>query len=370
MKSSDYGFISKMRILVAILGIWSSAFALDYQEDMPPFRLPGVDGNIYDSREFKKSELLAVVFLSNHCPTSQIFQHGIISLAKEYRNQGLQVIAISPNDPEAILPDELSYSVLGDTFSEMVLRSKELQYPFPYLYDGKTQEVSKSYGVRVTPHAYLFDKNRKLRYSGRIGDPKNPDRKDRDDLRHAIISLIHGTEPVVVRGLAYGNSIKWIKDRIIVEKARSRFSRESVYLKKSNSRTLQFVRRNISKLPTLIYVWSIKDMNNRQDLLKLASIHKIYRKRGLKFVTICVDGKECFDAAKKVLVETQSSGTNYISTGTEISPVADLRSEEGFLTTPFLGLLTPEAKVYYRSNNKINSLIIKRNIIKIFNLKN
>ena len=72
-----------MRFLTAIMSVWSSAFALDNQEDMPPFQLPGIDGRIYDSTEFKKPELLAIVFLSNHCPTSQIFQHRIIRLAKE-----------------------------------------------------------------------------------------------------------------------------------------------------------------------------------------------------------------------------------------------------------------------------------------------
>ena len=221
--------MNRMRFLLAIMFVWSSAFALDNKEDMPPFRLPGVDGRIYDSTEFEKSELLAIVFLSNHCPTSQIFQHRIIRLTNEYRNKGLAVIAISPNDPEAILPDELSHSVLGDTLPEMALRARELQYPFPYLYDGKTQEVAKAFGVKVTPHAFLFDKKRKLRYSGRIGDPKNPEREDREELRISINSLIQGIEPKVVRGLAFGNSIKWIKDRIIAEKTRERFARESVY---------------------------------------------------------------------------------------------------------------------------------------------
>ena len=361
--------MNRMRFLTAIMCVWSSAFALDNQEDMPPFQLPGVDGRIYDSTEFNKSELLAIVFLSNHCPTSQIFQHRIIRLAKEYRSQGLAVIAISPNDPEAILPDELSHSALGDTLPEMALRAKELQYPFPYLYDGKTQEVAKAYGVRVTPHAFLFDKKRKLRYSGRIGDPKNPEREDREELRIAINSLVQGIEPEVVRGLVFGNSIKWIKDRIIAEKTRERFARESVYLKNANIRTLQFVRRNDSKLPKLIYVWSNKDKNNRQELLQLSAIHKIYRKRGLKLVTICVDGNDFTDVAKKLLSETLSSGTNYICPGTEISPVVDLRAEEGIETTPFLGLLISEAKIFYRSTKGLEPLTIKRHIIEALNLK-
>ena len=350
------------------MGAWSSAFALDNQEDMPPFQLPGIDGLIYDSTEFKKSELLAIVFLSNHCPTSQIFQHSIIPLAKEYRNKGLVVVAISPNDPEAILPDELSHSALGDTLPEMALRAKELQYPFPYLYDGKTQEVAKAYGVRVTPHAFLFDKKRKLRYSGKIGDPKTPEQADRQYLELAVNSLIHGSEPRIVHTPAFGNSIKWIKNRIITEKTMARYARESVYLKKATITNIQFVRKNNAKRPKLIYVWSNQDKNNRQELLQLAAIHKIYRKRGLKLVTICVDGSDFTDVAKKLLIETQSSGTNYICSGAEISPVVDLRAEEGIETTPFLGLLTSEAKIFYRSTKGLEPLTIKRHILEALNL--
>ena len=86
-----------MKLLTVIISVWSSAFALDNQEGMPPFQLLGIDDRIYDSTEFNKSELLAIVFLSNHCRTSQIFQHRIIRLAKEYRDKGLAIVAISPN---------------------------------------------------------------------------------------------------------------------------------------------------------------------------------------------------------------------------------------------------------------------------------
>jgi len=103
-------------------------------------------------------------------------------------------------------------------------------------------------------------------------------------------------------------------------------------------------------------------------LLQLAAIHKIYRKRGLKLVTICVDGNDFTDVAKKLLVETQSSGTNYICSGTEISPVVDLRAEEGIETTPFLGLLTSGAKIFYRSTKGLEPLTIKRHIIEALNL--
>ncbi len=82
-----------------------------------------------------------------------------------------------------------------------------------------------------------------------------------------------------------------------------------------------------------------------------------------------MDGNKFSDVAHKLLNETQSSGTNYICSGTEISPLVDLRAEKGIKTTPFLGLLTPDAKVFYRSTKGLDSLAIKRNIIDVLNLK-
>lgn len=353
-------------LLIAAIAWWSisvACIALEPGAEMPQFRLPGVDGRLHDSNEFKKSNLLAVIFLSNHCPTSQMFQERLIRLAKDYRPHGFTIAAISPNDPEAILPDELAHSALGDTFEEMRIRANELSYPFHYLYDGKTQEAAKAFGVRVTPHAFLFDKTRKLCYTGRVGDPKNPTRTDREDLRLAIEALVQDKIPPVVQGRAFGSSIKWSKNRAIVEKARERFSRETVSLKKASKRTLEFIRENKATWPKLIYVWSIEDKRKRNDLLELSSIHKIYRKRGLEWVTVCIDGEAFQETAQKLLEETQSSGKNFICPGSELAPLADLRAEKGNRITPYLALVEPKGKIAYRSTAGLKPLLLKRHIL-------
>jgi hypothetical protein len=79
-----------------------------------------------------------------------------------------------PNDPKAVRLDELGYTDMSDSFEEMKLRAKHKQYNFPYLYDGETQSVAKAYGPIATPHVFIFDKARKLRYSGRIDDVEKP----------------------------------------------------------------------------------------------------------------------------------------------------------------------------------------------------
>src|SRR5215831_3290938 len=161
----------------------------------PPFSLTGVDGKTYTLASFKNAKLLVIVFTCNHCPTAQAYEERVKQLAKDYSTKGVQLIAIMPNDPQAIRLDELGYTDLGDTYAEMKIRAKQKQFKFPYLYDGKTQSVAKAYGPIATPHVFIFDKERKLRYQGRIDDVEKPTKSPTAfDTRNAIDALLNNKE--------------------------------------------------------------------------------------------------------------------------------------------------------------------------------
>src|SRR5215510_3396377 len=140
----------------------------------PNFSLPGVDGKTYSLASFAKAKILVIVFTCNHCPTAQAYEDRIIKLTSDYKSKGVQLIAIMPNDPMAVRLDELGYTDMGDTYNEMKIRYKQKKFNFPYLYDGKTQSVAKAYGPVATPHVFIFDKNRILRYQGRVDDVEKP----------------------------------------------------------------------------------------------------------------------------------------------------------------------------------------------------
>src|SRR6266571_2017232 len=133
----------------------------------PDFNLPGVDGKSYSLKDFADAKILVIIFTCNHCPTAQAYEQRIIKLNEDYKDKGVALVAISPNDPQAVRLDELGYTDLSDSFEEMKLRAKEGKFTFPYLYDGRTQKTAKAYGVVATPHVYIFDHQRKLRYVGR-----------------------------------------------------------------------------------------------------------------------------------------------------------------------------------------------------------
>src|SRR3954451_976241 len=136
----------------------------------PDFNLPGVDGRNYALKDFASAKILAVVFTCNHCPTAQYYEERIKKLVSDYKKRGVAVVAIMPNDPKSVRLDELGWTDLSDSFAEMKIRAEALHYNFPYLYDGDSESVSHAYGPVATPHAFIFDEQRKLRYVGAIDD--------------------------------------------------------------------------------------------------------------------------------------------------------------------------------------------------------
>src|SRR3954466_10393452 len=132
----------------------------------PDFTLPGVDGRDWSLMDFAEARALVVVFTCTHCPTAQAYEERLKKIVADYQPRGVAVVAISPNDPKSVRLDELGYTDLGDSFADMKTRAANRHFNFPFLYDGETENVSRSYGPVATPHAFLFDAQRRLRYVG------------------------------------------------------------------------------------------------------------------------------------------------------------------------------------------------------------
>ena len=174
-------------------------YKMQLGQPAPDFSLKGVDGKTYSLSSFREKAALLVVFSCNHCPYVQAYEERLIQIAKDFGPRGLGMVAINSND-------EKSYP--EDSFEEMVKRSKALGFNFPYLWDP-SQDVARAYGAVCTPHVLLFDKNRTLRYQGRVDDSKDPKAVKNPELRNAIEALIGGKPVSVALTRAFGCSIKW-----------------------------------------------------------------------------------------------------------------------------------------------------------------
>ena len=175
----------------------------------PNFELPGVDGKVHSLADYASSPVLVIVFACNHCPISQMYETRIAQLAADYHDRGVAVVAIQPNDPKAIRIDELDSSDVSDSLEEMKIRAEYKHLTYPYLYDGETQSATRAYGPQATPHVFVFDQDRRLRYEGRMDDSYRAEMLKTHEARDAIDALLGHREVAVKHTGVFGCSTKW-----------------------------------------------------------------------------------------------------------------------------------------------------------------
>lgn len=167
----------------------------------PNFKnLPGVDNQLCSLSTFANKNVLVLFFSCNHCPYVQAYEDRLMALQKEFKDKGVQFVAINSNDDKNY-PD--------DNFENMIRRAKDRKFNFVYLQDAK-QDVAKAYGATHTPHLFVFNAKRTLSYTGRIDDNwQEPGKVTKTYLRDALTALTSGEEPALSQTFAIGCTIKW-----------------------------------------------------------------------------------------------------------------------------------------------------------------
>ncbi len=176
------------------------AFTLQIGEQAPDFDLPGVDGKNYSLDDFADAKILIVFSSCNHCPYVVGSEDRMIKLHADYELKGVAMIAINSNEIE---------NHPTDSFDHMIVRAREKGFTFPYVRD-ESQEVALAYGALRTPHYFVFDEKRKLRYTGRMDDnPRQPGRETTHELRDALDALLEGEDLHVATTNPIGCNVKW-----------------------------------------------------------------------------------------------------------------------------------------------------------------
>ena len=177
------------------------------ESTMPPlgtpihdFSLEGVDSKTHSLRNYSEKEIIVIIFMCNHCPYVKAVLQRIIELQNEFIDRGVQFIGINPNDATRY-PD--------DSLENMKVIAKENNFSFPYLIDP-SQEVAKSYDAVCTPDLYVYGKNRKLVYRGRIDDNwEDSEKVTQQDLKLALKNILSGEVITNKQIPSMGCSIKW-----------------------------------------------------------------------------------------------------------------------------------------------------------------
>lgn len=328
----------------------------------PDFKLPGVDGKDYTLQNFAAARLLLVVFTCNHCPTAQAYEMRIAQLHTDYSEKGVALVAISPNDPQAVRLDELGYTDVGDSFEDMQLRAKHREFKFPYLYDGDTQKASRAYGVVATPQVFLFDSERKLRYVGRIDDAEVKTVTSHD-ARNALDALLAGKPVPVATTRTFGCSTKWSDKREDARQSLEKWDQEPVELKPLDEAGVTKLVKNDTDKLLVINVWATWCGPCVTELPEFVTMNRMYRRRDFELVTISIDESEQKGAALKLLRAKHVAATNYISTVSSRDRFADLLDKEWTGPMPYTLLVAPGGKIIYRMSNQIEPLEVRRAIV-------
>jgi peroxiredoxin len=340
----------------------AEVLTLDIGASAPDFNLPGVDGKQYTLKDFASAKILVVVFTCNHCPTAQAYEGRIKKLADDYRDKGVELVAINPNNPNALLLDELRYSDLSDSFEEMKLRAKEQDFEFPYLYDGDTQTTAHAYGCVATPHVFIFDADRKLRYEGRIDD-SDVKTVHHTDAKNAIEALLAGKPVPVERTHVFGCSTKWIDKSAKAKAAIEQWDKEPVTLEGIDAEGVKKLAANDSKNLRLINVWATWCGPCVQEMPELLTINRMYRERGLKTTIISADDAGKKDQVLAYLTEHHLAFENRIWSSDDKDALVNSLDKQWEGPIPFTLLVAPGGQVLYRQTGAFDALELKRAIV-------
>ncbi|MFW6171332.1 MAG: redoxin domain-containing protein [Planctomycetota bacterium] len=328
----------------------------------PDFELPGVDGKTHSLADFADAKVLVVIFTCNHCPTAQAYEDRIIQLHADYKDRGMALVAISPNDPQAVRLDELGYSDVNDSLEDMKVRARDKDFKFPYLYDGETQETSTAYGVLATPHVFIFDAERKLRYVGGFDNADVGPVKSHDT-RNAVAALLKNEPVPREKTRVFGCSTKWSDKRKSTAESLKKWNAEPVSLNTIDEAGVRELVKNDTKKYRLINVWATWCVPCVEELAELVTINRMYRRRPFEAITISLDGPENRDQALEVLEDKHVSCTNYLFNSTDRDSLADALDKKWRGPVPYTLLIAPGGKVVYRKESAFDPLTLKQVIV-------
>lgn len=257
----------------------------------PDFDLPGIDGRNWKLQDFAGPDILMVLFTSNHCPTSHGVEGRLKKLRADLRGQSFGLVAINPNHPEGLRLDELGYGEFGDSFEEMKPYAAKQGWDFPYLYDGDKQAAARAYGCLATPHVFIFDRERKLRYAGRFDDSRYADESTvkSPDARHAIEDLLAGRPVRKPLTKPHGCSTKWREKKAANVAAEAAWKSLPVTLAPLDAKGLAELRANPTNNYRLFNVWATWCAPCVEEFPLLVSLARQFDMRDFELITISVD---------------------------------------------------------------------------------
>lgn len=337
-----------------ILGLGSPA---------PDFALPGVDGKVHRLSDYAASPILVVIFTCNHCPIAQMYEQRIEQFYENYSKKGVAVVAIQGNDPKAIRIDELDSSDVSDTLDDMKIRVGYKRLHYPYLYAGDTLSVTSAYGPQATPHVFIFDRTRHLRYQGRFDNSYRIEMVKTRDAQNAVDALLAGRDVPVTHTGVFGCSTKWPEKSLQREEAERKIESAPVHLENVDAAGLKRLRANPGGQVTLIDFWATWCGSCVAEFADLQETYRMYSGRDLNMVTVSVNMPDEEPSVLRFLQKKHATSRNLLFASDETEKLQSAFDPTWQSAVPYTVVLGPDGKVIYKTVGSADLLEMRRKIL-------
>jgi len=328
----------------------------------PDFKLPGIDGRDHTLAEYK-DPILVVMFICNHCPTSQLYEGRMKKLVADYSAKGVGFVAINPNDPKAVQLSELGYTDVSDSLEEMKVRSEYRHFNFPYLWDGATQSVTQAYGAQATPHIFIFDKDRKLQYEGRIDNAQRESIVKIQDARLALDAMVAGQPVATPHTPAFGCSTKW-KSKIDTGIAElKKIEAEPVTVEMATADDLKKLRSNPTGKVMVVNFWATWCAPCLEEMPAIEDTWRMFRRRDFDLVTVSTNYPDEKAGVLKTLQAQHASSRNLMFGSDDtyaLQAAFDAKWDAG---VPFTMVIAPGGRVIYQEQGSVDVIAMRRAIL-------
>ncbi len=328
------------------------------------FNLKGVDGKMYSLSSFKNADILVIIFSAPHCPTAQAYEQRIMDIQRDYKDKGVQVVMINPNSTESVCLEERGYTDLGDSYEDMQIRAKEKGFNFPFLDDGETEETSVKYGPVATPHSFVFDEKRILRYVGRIDDSEKIGTAKQHDLKNAIEAILAGKEVEIKQTKVFGCSIKWKWKNDIRKKLDADWEKKVVPFETLSIDAMKDLLKNDSKKLRVINVWATWCGPCIAEFAELVDTYRMFMGRDFEMYTISTDKLDKKENVREFLQSKNAAiNNNFIFELENKYDLIENFDPEWSGEIPYTIIVEPGGKIVWRETSSLDFQKFRKAIV-------